>query len=175
MLNFNNIMIITEDQVGEGSPLLFPRISSCLAVVACIGNTLVGAHFTADSWSGDDPGDFTKKLLDALVSKIGERNIDRLLTVGFSQHHNPEKIAGALKVPHHQWAAYDIGRKGINELTLIFTHQGIGVPVRIEYKRQTKVVTTKNQNPDWKPGDMGKGELGTATTGKLHKLRKHFV
>lgn len=168
-------MIITEDQVGEGSPLLFPRISSCSAVVACLANTLVGAHFIQDAWTSADPDKSTRELLDGFRAKIDERQIDRLLIVGFNQGHNPLKIATDLGVPHHLWDAYDIARKEIAELTLIFTHQGAGVRARVDYKRESKVKSDKNTDPNWTTADKQKGEPGTATTGKLHTLRKHFV
>lgn len=175
MPDFNNVMIIKEDQVGEGSPLLFPKISSCSAVVACLTNTLVGAHFTQDIWAGPDPKRFTRNLLDGLSAKIAGRQIDRLLIVGFNQGHNPPKIAADLNVPNHLWEAYDIARKGVDELTLIFTHQGAGVRARVDFKRESKVTSAPYSNPNWTIADIRKGELGTASTGKLHTLRKHFV
>ncbi|WP_213956574.1 hypothetical protein [Variovorax sp. dw_954] len=172
---FNNVMIITEDQVGEGSPLLFPSVSSCSAVVACLANTLVGAHFTQDVWTGVDPQKFTRRLLDGLKDKIGVRPIDRLLIVGFNQGHNPPKIMSDLEVPPAHCDTYDISRKGVPDVTLIFTHQGAGVRPKVDFKRQTKVTAAADPNPDWTMADLRKGALGTATTGKLHTLRKHFV
>jgi len=172
---FNNIMIIVEDQVGEGSPLLFPGVSSCSAVVACLANTLVGAHFTQDVWTGVNPQAFTRKLLDALTAKVAARPIDRLLIVGFNQGHNPPKIAADLLVPPAHCDTYDISRKGVRDLTLIFTHQGAGIRPKVDFKRQSKVTSTPDPNPHWTRADLHKGAVGTATTGKLHTLRKHFV
>ncbi|MEJ8825027.1 hypothetical protein WKW80_23865 [Variovorax humicola] len=175
MPQFNNVMIITEDQVGEGSPLLFPSVSSCSAVVACLANTLVGAHFTQDVWAGVNPQAFTRKLLDRLTAKIAGRQIDRLLIVGFNQGHNPPKIAADLNVPAGQCDTYDVSRKSVADMTLIFTHQGAGVRPKVDFKRQTKVTAAANPNPNWTMADLHKGAPGTATTGKLHTLRKHFV
>lgn len=175
MPQFNNVMIIKEDQVGEGSPLLFPGISTCSAVVACLAASLVGAHFTQDIWTGPNPQAFTRRLLDNLAIKIAGRPIDHLLIVGFNQGHNPPKIAADLNVLPADCGMYDIARKGIRDLTLIFTHQGAGVRPKVDFKRESKVASTVHPDPHWTMAQVREGALGNATTGELHTLRKHFV
>lgn len=172
---FNQIMIVTEESVGEGSPLLFPKFSTCTGVVVALANTLVGGHFTQDLWPGEEPKPQTKKTLDRLVAQIAKRQVERLLIVGFNQNHNPAKLAQYLMIGPADREAYDISRKNVAELTVIVTHQGAGVRPQVEYKRQSKVAYTVTPNPNWTMADLHKGSPGDATTGKLHELRKHFV
>ena len=175
MPQFNNVMIVTEETAGEGSPLLFPKFSSCTGVVAVLPNTLVGAHFTMDIWAGDQPAKHTQKTLDRLVAKINDRQIDRLVIVGFNQNHNPRKLANALGVAPAACDAYDIGRKNIAELTVIVTFIGQGVRPQVDYKRQSKVDYKEYPRQINSMEDLRQGAPGDATTGKLHSLRKHFV
>lgn len=141
-----------------------------------LSDTLVGAHMTQDAWAGENPADKTKRTLDRLVAMVAGRQIGRLLIAGFNGNHNPPKLASYLGVPTGNCDCYDIARKNIAELSVIVSHVGQGVRPKVEYKRQSKV-----QDPQFHPGtklnagNMRHGHFGTADTGKLHELRKHFV
>src|SRR5690606_16960708 len=37
-----NVMILADAKVGEGKVLVFPRMSTCTALIATVGDTLVG-------------------------------------------------------------------------------------------------------------------------------------
>jgi len=110
-----------------------------------------------------------------LRSSPSSITIDRLLIVGSNRGHNPLKIRQNLQVPAAHCETYDISRKRVPDLTLIFTHQGAGVRPQVDFKRQTKVTAALDPDPNWTMAKLREGAPGTATMGKLHTLRKHFV
>ena len=176
MTKFNNVILVREDAVGQGSPLLFPGMSSCAAVVAVVGNTLYGAHFTLDPWTDKHPKRQTRDLLDRLKTAIGDKPVAKLLIVGFNSNHNPSKLREDLDVDAARCLAYDIARKHVRDLLLVFSFQDAGLAPIVQWKRTPKVTTNFAKVKDFKPSLLKEGWLGSAEiTGSLHTLRRHFV
>jgi len=174
-------MILVDDCVGQGDELAFPKMSTCTAVVAVSNNTLIGGHFTADfAAPGAPPAAHTTSKMTKMLNLIGGNPIDQLLIIGFNNNHNPQNIknglgcgvgganAGAVV------EAYDIARKDLAELTLVFTFVAGTVRPNVEFKRQSKVTTQmRNQVPT---DQLGYGRDGVVKiTSTQHFLRKHFV
>lgn len=175
--SFNDVTIIKDGQVGEGSRLVFPNMSSCTAVVANLKDTLVGAHFTQDVWRDHDPATYTRGLLTRLIDTIDGREIYRLQIVGFNQEHNPPKIAAALNVEPSQREAYDVSLRGLVELTLMFTFLSYQDWPKVNYLKQSRVVSLL-AHPVLGDVDYHYGQRGNMQT-KFRPLktiaRQHFV
>lgn len=175
---FNNVMVLREEWVGSGKELIFPDMSSCTAVVACLSDTLVGAHFVKDLWENASPNHTrTTNLLDRLKQAIpADEQIEHLLIVGFNGNHNPKKIADYLEVGGGKWEAYDIARKGEKTFVLVFTYVGSGVRPKVNLKKAKNVqignIVKKLSNPT---GKGGKIYDQVTMTGKIPELRKHFI
>ena len=175
-----HMMILVDDCTGQGNELAFPKMSTCTAVVAVTNNTLIGGHFTADAAALGAPAAHTTRNVAKMQNLLGANPINRLLIVGFNNNHNPQNIRDALGCGvggAHAGAiveAYDIARKEIGELTLVFTFVNAGVRPLVEFKRQTKVTT---QQRGQAPADqLGYGRDGVVKiTSTQHFLRKHFV
>ena len=178
------MMIIVDDNVGEGPELAFPKVSTCSAVVAVLPNTLVGGHFTADTAPNlQQAAAHTQANAARMQELIGEQPIGRLLIVGYNANHNPDNVRRLLgcaaggRHPNATVEAYDIARKGIVEVMLVFTHAGAQQRPRVEFKRQSKSAATMRAQRFGPDGDkLGFGREGSVTiTSTQHFLRRHFV
>ncbi len=176
-----HMMILVDDCVGQGMELAFPKMSTCTAVVIVSNNDLIGGHFTADpAPAGTAAAGHTNSKMTKMLNLLGGNPINQLLIVGFNNNHNPQNIkdglgcgvgganAGAIV------EAYDIARKDVMELTLVFTFVAANVRPDVEFKRQSKVVTQmRNQVP---ADQLGFGRDGVVKiTSTQHFLRRHFV
>jgi len=169
------VTVIKEAEVGDGLALAFPSISSCAAVIATVGATLVGAHFTTDLWAGQTPEKYTAKLLDKLVARIANRPIGRLAIIGFNQGHNPAKIRAHLNVQVGDCDAYDVARKDIQDMLVLALYQSATARARIEIKRTSKVAVVIDPSFVVTTANLFDGKPGAATLSNTRVLRKHFV
>lgn len=172
-------MVLREEEIGEvgpGSSVLFPGISSCTAVVISTEENMIGAHFTEDRWGDAGPANYTRNLIDHLILQLNNRSIDRLMIVGFNKNHNPKKIAEELGIQEGgSWDAYDISRKDVSDIALIFRNLGS--------KTRAKVKIVENPAPnDYNFGHPQGPQKYSGTIAvtvevgeSIATLRKHFV
>lgn len=173
-----NAMIIVDDNVGEGQALAFPKMSTCIAVVAVLHDRLAGGHFTVHgSYTpvGQIPRS-TQMNFANMGELINNDPVQMLFIVGFTQNHDPNVIRNGLNCGNGTGIpvlAYDIARKDVDELMLIFTHAGGGNRPAIEFKRSSKA--TSQMNPQQPLDRVHFGRMGTVTADHRHLLRRHFT
>ncbi len=179
---------IKEDTAGHGAQLVFPGVSTCVAVVAQFDAELVGWHVTMGTID-----DIAKRVYATgsakFIEYLGGNVPNRLYIVGHVQQHDPTAIRDHINgtiggnVPTE---IYDITqhKKGAvgGEYHLFFSHVAHGHP-NVFFKKTSKVTESNIVGGDANaPVGLEKGYIpifnrdADFSTQNTHPvLRKHFV
>lgn len=186
------MMSMHDDQAGEGVALAFPTVSTCAAVIAVLGDRLVGLHKT--SGISRNYG----KLMQRGLSLLGGCYVRALYMAGWNldqpSKHDPRAIRQVLGCAHvpiyisnlsstrdslertHPFAT------AANDVCIFAYHQGSRAP-RIGLKRSSKVTVKRSvggtQQINQLAQQLGMGfaliygveEEITTTSDHLHELQ----
>lgn len=192
------MMSMHDDQAGEGVALAFPTVSTCAAVIAVLGDRLVGLHKT--SGISRNYG----KLIQRGLSLLNFRYVRALYIAGWNldqpSKHDPRAIRQALGCTHapiyisnlsstrDSWERTTYSphpfATAANDVCIFAYHQGSRAP-RIGLKRSSKVTVKRSvggtQQINQLAQQLGMGfaliygveEEITTTSDHLHELQFH--
>ena len=140
---------------------------------------IIGGGFGGlNAASGLDGADVDVTVVDRENHHLFQPLLYQVATGALSPGGVASPLRGVLKRhPNATVEAYDIARKGIVEVMLVFTHAGAQQRPRVEFKRQSKSAATMRAQRFGPDGDkLGFGREGSVTiTSTQHFLRRHFV
>jgi hypothetical protein len=178
---------IKEDTAAHGTQLVFPGVSTCVAVVAQLDAELVGWHVTMDTLDH-----LTERVFATGEAKFLEylgANPRRVYIVGHTAGHDPsairDHINGAVvgNVPTEMFDITQHSKGAVGgEYHLFFAHVANGHP-NVFFKTSKKVTESNISGGDANaPHGLDKGYLpiynrdADFSTQNTHPvLRKHFV
>ncbi|MCD9027863.1 hypothetical protein LDO26_06550 [Luteimonas sp. BDR2-5] len=188
-----NAIYIAEDTAGHGGSLVFPRVSTCVAVVVRLPAELVGWHVTTGTLATIESNKNSAQGAAKFIEYAGAvQDTDELYIVGHVGNHDP----GAVRDWVNRGLGVDMAAKAFDvashskakpggEYHIFFGHAGGGDPV-ISFKKSKK--TTQGQlvggdanAPQGLPDNLGRGYVpvhnrsSSLTVQNVHVLRKHFV
>jgi hypothetical protein len=192
---------IHDDQMGSGTSLAFPTMSTCSASICVLADRLVGVHKT-QGWSG-----IKTTLFEEAAALIGEGKVYELYIAGWNvaseEHHDINQIRNALgcaKVPTYVFDYHNAdvivtnrhsgkmlnqqafqARKGrvftpspTSDLCTFAFHTGKRNPI-IGIKRSTKVAITASDNDAFKKNQkLGRKGMMIALTEDIQTPSDHL-